>query len=431
MNSWDFFDTLCGRSCGEPWRVFDLVGGEEYRRLRQDAERRSDKTWNGIFSTLAEITGWPAERIGQLQSAEWLAELSVAFPIAENVGRVRPGDRIVTDTYFSARQIRQLADAIGLPEDLEVVASWDGKYSGAYWKTPAARGPAVHVGDNPRSDHAKPAAAGLPATLYAGGRPTAHELAWEKAGLWEIAAASRAARLQNPHDPKTRQAGWWDGAARANVPFLLTAAAMVRAHVEVARPDRVLFVTRDATLLGKAYRTLYDATAGTFFASRETLRRPSAAYLEYARTAAAGSLLVDLHGTGRTARAFSEAHGIGLQILFVCSQRRLQRQAPEIVNLASIANGTAVEVMNYDDLGRVVDVRGDLVSRATVEYDLDAVRVHRAASLAGIAACCRPPQGVTAAHVSKAAEEIRRVVPRDLVRQHQVEHPQADKPGKR
>jgi hypothetical protein len=107
MTSWDFFDTLMGRAAGhEPWRVFEAVGGAAYVRIRQEAERRSDKTWAGIFDQVREITGWTAARVEQLKRDEWAAEVAGAFPIAENVARVRPGDRIVSDTYFSTLQVR-------------------------------------------------------------------------------------------------------------------------------------------------------------------------------------------------------------------------------------------------------------------------------------------------------------------------------------
>jgi hypothetical protein len=92
------------------------------------------------------------------------------------------------------------------------------------------------------------------------------------------------------------------------------------------------------------------------------------------------------------------------------------------VTLAGVGTGTAVEVMNYHDQGRVLDVVGGEPVRAEVEYDLAAVAVHRAATLAGVAACCRPPQGVRAEHVTQAADVIRRTVPRELLRQHEVEH---------
>lgn len=422
MTSWDFFDTLMGRACGEPWRLFEAVGGPAYVPIRQEAERRSDKTWSGIFGQVRAITGWEAGRVDALARDEWAAELRGAFPIAENVARVRPGDRIVSDTYFSTEQVRELADRIGIPRTVDIVTSWDDKWTGRWWRSEQARQADLHIGDNPRSDLAQPRAAGLAAERYCGGTATKQEAAWEKAGLWEIAAASRAARLQNPHPKGSPEAGWWDGAAAANVPFLLTAAALVHDYAAIAQPERIFFVSRDAILLAEVYHAIYRGTVGIFHASRETLRRPSESFVRYARPLAPGTLFVDLHGTGKTVREFSRTTGIDLAYVFVCGQRRLQAHAPALATLRGIGTGTAVEVANYHHEGRVLDVVGDRPVRADLEYDDRIVRVHQAATLAGATLCCRRPRGVTPEHLVEAAEICGRTVPRDLLRQHQVEH---------
>ncbi len=421
MNSYDFFDTLCGRGCGEPWRIFEVVGGPAYVELRQEAERQSDKTWAGIFAKVRELSRLPARRVEDLAAAEWEAELAGAFPIAENVDLVRPGDRIVTDTYFSEDQVRQLAARIGIPDGVEFVVSWDDKFTGKYWKTRAAREPAVHVGDNPRSDVQQPTKKGIIARRYVEA-PSDYDKAWQKAGLWEVAAAARAARLRNPHAPGTPEHGWWEGAAAANVPFLILAAALVHDYRRLARPERLAFVSRDGILLAQAYEQIYGEPAWVFHASRSTLRKPSEGFLTYVKRLAPGTLFVDLHGTGKSIHEFSTATGVELPVVFVCGQKRLRPYAPAILPLGGIATGTAVEVMNYHDEGRVIDVVGDRPVRAELEYDLEIVKVHRAATLAGLSACCRPPQGVTPAHLAEAAEVVRRIVPAALLRQHEVEH---------
>lgn len=424
MRSWDYFDTLHGRTTGvDPWRLFDLVAGEEYRRLRQAAEAASDKSWRGIFDSLRRITGWSSSRVDELRDREEAAEIACGFPIVENTAQVGPGHRIVSDTYFDADQVRRLAGSIGLPDGLDVVVSWDGKWTGRYWRGPG-RATTLHVGDNARSDVAQAAAAGVEARRYAGGGWTKAERALDKAGRWQVAAAARAARLQNPHEPGSAAWRWWDGAAAANVPFLLLAAAAVRQYAEAAGRRRIYFVSRDSILLGRAYAALYpDAETGTFHASRETFRRPSPSFLTYVKRLAGDTLFVDLHGTGRTMRQFATAAGLDLAYVFVCGQQRLQAHAPHLATLQGIGTGTAVEVMNYHTEGRVIDVTAaGEPARAAVEYDLEVVRVHQAATLLGVAACCRPPDGVTAAEVTAAADTVRRAVPRELLRQHEVEH---------
>lgn len=425
MTSWDFFDTLCGRRTGhEPWRLFDCVGGEEFRKLRQLAETRSDKTWSGIWRAMAEITSWPSARLAELEAREWQAEREAAFPIAENVRRVAAGDRIVSDCYFSTAQVRELADLIGIPNSVKIVTSWDGKWTGRWWQTPAAREPSVHIGDNHRSDFLKPKSAGIASELYVGSRPTKAESDETARGRWAVAAAMRTARLQGPHEPGSPEARYWVSASQANVRFLLLATNLVRGYVEACRPRRVLFVTRDTLLLQQAYAASYDdLEVGTFYASRETLRRPSPAFVKYVRSVAPATLFVDLHGTGRTVAEFSRQTGIDLAYVFVCGQRRLPALYPRLVTLRGIMTGTAIEVMNYDVEGRVLDVVDGRPARAQIEYDASIVSVHRAATLCGVESCCEPPVGVTPEEVSRAAEDVRVAVCRELLRQHQVEHP--------
>lgn len=423
MNSWDFFDTLCGRSCGEPWRLFEAVGGPQYVPLRQEAERRSDKTWAGIFRAFRDLSGWPADRVDRLQADEWQAEVDGAFPIVENASAVQPGDRIVSDSYFSATQIRTLADRIGIPQDVEIVASWDGKWSGRWWRSDAAAEAAIHTGDNQKSDFNEARAAGRKARLYTGGRWTAVETSWLKAGLWEIAGAARAARLQCPHESGSSRAAWWMSAAQGNVPFLLAAAAVVHDYAAAAGAGRLAFVSRDAILLGRVYQAVYGEKVQTFHASRQTLTSPSPAFVRYARGFADGTLLVDLHGTGRTVRAFTRSTGVRLNYAFVCGQRRMPPEAPALALLQGINTGTAIEVANYHDQGRVIDVDdAGRPIRDQVEYDLEVVRVQHEATMAGAALCCRPPVGVQPRHVTEAADVVRRLVPRQLMLQHQVHH---------
>jgi len=423
VTSWDFFDTLYGRAAGhDPWRVFEAVGGRDYVPIRQEAERRSDKTWGGIFDQVREITGWPAARVESLARDEWSAEVAGGFPIAENVARVRPGDRIVSDTYVSTAQVRELADRIGIPKDVEIVTSWDGKHSGRWWRSQEAREADLHVGDNRRSDFDGPRACRLRAELYKGGKPTAAEISWERSGLWEIAGAARAARLQNPYPDGSDEARWWNGAASTNVQFVLTAAALVHDYAASHQVDRLMFVSRDSILLGRVYQAVYGSSGGTFYASRATLRNPSEQFVRYARSLAGGTLFVDLHGTGKSVAEFERKTGVRLSYLFVCGQKRLPAHAPYLTTLRGIGTGTAVEVMNYHDEGRVIDVQDGRPVLDELEYDPRIVRIHQAATLAGALRVCRRPRGVRPSHLADAADRVRRAVPRELLRHHQVEH---------
>lgn len=434
--SWDFWDTLCGRATGrDPWRLFDLVGGPDYRRLRQEAERQSDKTWAGIFQSLRTLSGWTKARVDELRAAEWAAEVRAAFPIAANVARVRPGDLVVTDTYFSEGQIRELADRIGLPKDLEVVATYGGKHHGTVWQRLPLADIERHVGDNLHADVRQARAAGLVAEHFRAGDETAAERWLETRGWWEAAGAARAARLQNPHPPESPAAAIWAGAASALVPFLYVAAAAVHDYAIREGYRRVLVISRDTLLLGKMLAAVYgDLEVGDFHASRETFVQPSASFVEYARRQATpGTLFVDLHGSGHSLGQFVQATGLRLPCLIVCRFHK-PLAGHELVDglckAKSINHGTSLEVMNYHDEGRVVDVIDGRPVRQPLEYDAELVAIQQAAAAAGIAAATRPIRPPAPDELAELVARCHADAPAALRRQHVVAHPFA-KPARR
>jgi hypothetical protein len=428
--SWDFFDTLLGRSTGvDPWRLFDVVGGEEFRRIRQRAEREADeKTLPGIYRQLGRITKWEPSDIEPLYRGELQAELQAAFPIVENVRLVQPGDTIVTDTYLDAGQIRLLADRIGLPADLRIVATYGGKHRGDVWRQ-ALRGEIRrHTGDNVHADVHVPRRHGVVTEHYAGGGWTRAEKGLDASGLWAAAAASRAVRLQNPYDPGTPERAAWDAQA-ANVAFLWAAAASVRHFAQETGHSRVLFVSRSALTLGDVFAAFYpEVPSGTFHASRQVYRSPSSSFLAYARRELRpGTLLVDLHGSGASWAAFREASGIDamcVMVLGVAGFRRRRRMlVPQLSEAATAGDGTSIEVANYALAGRVIDVVGDRVERDELEYDPALVQVAHAAiaSATRVAvAPSRPPSWEELTQLSRAACAA---VPAGLRRQHVVTHP--------
>lgn len=435
QTSWDFFDTLCGRATGhEPWRLFDLVGGPEYRRLRQEAERRSDKTWAGIFHSLRAISGWTKARVEELQASEWAAELRAAFPIAANVARVRPGDTIVTDTYFAEDQIRELASRIGLPAGVDIVATYGGKHHGTVWSRLPLAAIERHVGDNVHADVRQARAAGLAAEHYAGGSPTASEEWLSARGWWEVAGAARAARLQNPHPPGSDEAAIWSGAAGALVPFLYIAAAAIHDYAVRLGYRRVLVISRDTILAGRMLSALYpDLEVDVFHASRQTFVEPSASFIAYARREARpGTLFVDLHGSGYSLAKFTEATRLMLPCLIVCRfYKPLDGDdiAESLCRAKSINHGTSLEVMNYHDEGRVVDVVDGQPVRDPLEYDLEKVAVQQSAAAAGIAAASRPVRPGSPDELSELVSRCHAAAPASLRRQHVVNHSLRGRPS--
>lgn len=424
MRTWDMFDTLLGRACGEPWRLFDIIGGEAFRQVRQEAERRSDKTFEGIYNALKKLTGWPQEKIDALAAKELELEHTLAFPIAENVRQVAPGDWIVTDTYFNAQQVRALADRVGVCSDAHIYASYGGKWSGDVWRQwkEEKRGIVSHTGDNKRSDYDMPRMHGYTAIRYGAGDLTTHEKFLHKVGHWDVAALSRCVRLQNPYAVDNPAHLSWFRQATCNVPFLLLCAARLAQYCQENNIEHVFFLSRDALLLKKVFIALYpEYSTAVFYASRQCYMQPSATFLAYAKEAAAtpNALFVDLQGTGKSAHQFMLEHSVPMQYIFCATPTKLLAHLPSLYKIRRFQ--TEMEVFNYDTQGRVIDVVGGEPVRDPVEYDLAAVfAAHKAVD------CLLPyifqkPTVATDHTMRLTLDEFRHAI-KQLVKQHQIHH---------
>lgn len=424
MQSWDFFDTLLGRACGEPWRVFELIGGQEFKALRQLAEQKSDKTFAGIYASLRQMTGWAADKVDDLREQEWNWERRLAFPIVPNTQRVDAKDLIITDTYFDKTQIRELADCIALPSTLEIYASYGDKHTGVIWKR--YRTGAVkltqHVGDNPHSDYGMARRNGIPALFFNDGAATGFEKFLQHAGYWDVAALSRCARLQNPYSTTDVRATIWHKHALANVPFLLLCAAKLRRYVEEKGFTRVAFVTRDTVLLHKVFTRLYpEVETATFYASRQTYRRPSASFLAYATAAAdPKTVFVDLQGTGKSAHEFMQANQLKMNYVFCTIPANLQSYVPHLFRIHRL--GTALEVFNYDTQGRVLDVVNGQPVRDRLEYSEALAQVGHDVVDCMLKSVFQSPQVPTDDVFQQTFQQMM-FAPRQLLGQHVHDHP--------
>lgn len=425
MRSWDFFDTLLGRACGAPYRVFELIGGEEFSRLRQQAEQKSDKTFDDIYRALRQMTGWSSHRINELQNQEWQWEQRLAFPILENVSGVAANDLVVTDTYFNAAEIRQLADCIGLPP-VEIVATYGGKHHGTVWKElrRKTRKIRAHTGDNRFADYEQARRYGFPAVIYRGGEATGFDKMLHAAGHWDVVGISRCVRLQNPYYRPDPRWNVWNKQAQFNLPFLMLCAARLHQYVTEHGYRHLWFLSRDTCLLQRVYNALYPSIdTATFYASRQTYEDPSPAFRAYAQAAAQTPkcLFVDLQGTGKSVNTFAAATGVTLPYIYCAMPTQLKPFRPALYPLTYV--GTELEVFNYDVMGRVVDVyRGQPVC-APIEYDVQLAAVGHEVTACAVKYLFQPPMTPEESTMRFVFAQMRRYAPRELVKQHQAHHP--------
>lgn len=216
IKSWDCFDTLIGRLKITPESIFDEVGEilgiENFRNLRLNAENRSDKTFAGIYNILSGID----------KDIEFATEMKNLFPIVENMSKVQDGDIIVSDMYYSPQEVLQLLRACGLTKDVQVYVTYGGKAQGWIWDTiPNISQIELHTGDNYHSDYTMALKNNIPAHHYTGSEMTDAEKLVYKTDK-ELAGWMRYVRLSCPYEDETQKYLWTDQ-ANLNAPALALA----------------------------------------------------------------------------------------------------------------------------------------------------------------------------------------------------------------
>jgi len=301
-NSWDIFDTIIGRKCGTPARLWSLLGAQVgingFAELRRSAEAAvqaggRDYSIHDIYRQLAKHNGFSNKQADEFCRLELALECEQAFPIAQYARRVKPGDIAVSDMYLSAAQIRTILDAAGIEKDVTIYVTCHGKTQGTVWRDVKSKHSiACHTGDNQRADVATPRRLGIRTELAATGLD-AHEQAYARHSeslAWWV-------RYRRLSDLRSGTAGTLDQLQiQFNMPMLLSWCHELREFVAAKQAAKVLFLARDGCLAKRLWDTLYPEVPSEYlYSSRECLRNGTESYVAYAnRRVTSDSVVTDL-----------------------------------------------------------------------------------------------------------------------------------------
>jgi hypothetical protein len=326
VDSFDVFDTLIARRCVDPHLVFATLeasnGIDGFAGLRRAAEQAVTgpaMTLDTIYTELGRRLGLDTDAAAALMQAEIDAELAEVIPIAENLGRVKDGDLLLSDMYLPPDAIRALLDKAGLDRRVGLVVSANGKQSGHIWKrVRSGFNIGRHLGDNPVSDVEMPRRFSIASEHTRLAEPTQVERWCFNNQLRGLGELIRAARLRiATQDPLARRLLWVQ--TQYNFPTLLLASMALHRHVVATGASRLLFSARDCYLWHGLYRALFPDVVRTeyFYTSRRTRVDPSPAYRAYCRSRLGpGSLLVDVCGSGWSSARLMETLGLHGQALY-------------------------------------------------------------------------------------------------------------------
>jgi hypothetical protein len=371
VHSFDCFDTLVGRLHREPRSIFQYM--EEnlpypgFMNLRIQGEKSAEKkTLDGIYSSIKKITGISNKKTKELRKFEFITELKNVFPIRRNLSRVRDGDIVVTDTYFTTREIQRILHTVGLRKKVKIFATYGGKYSGKIWKKIKKQYRILsHTGDNKHSDVASPKKHHIHTRWFTESSYSTIEKKLINHNLYELANLMRTLRLQNPYPFRSVSYRIWNEQAQLNVPILVLASEALYTFCTQNNCDRILFSERGCCNWIKIFRTLFPENQSISFAtSRIMYYNPSSDYLDYVRSVyTPNTVIVDEFGTGNSVLTFFDtffSQRPHLLYIFLGNNKNF---------CLAHAKTAHIEMLNQDSKGTLIGFTLEGPIRAKLEYD--------------------------------------------------------------
>jgi hypothetical protein len=160
----------------------------------------------------------------------------------------------------------------------------------------------------------------------------------------------------------------------------------------------VLFLTRDGCLLIKLFKVLYPEFRAIYFhSSRKINEHYNEDYVAYVRSVydKESCLLFDLNGAFKTARPFYQMHFNHLPRVLLFSY---DPTAPLYEGLSFMVRSVsdAIETLNADTVGTLVDFVGTRDIREPLEYDRRLVDIHHTTvdSFCSYAVRCKDISGI-------------------------------------
>lgn len=158
INSFDIFDTLIGRICGEPDGVFDAVANKikypNFKYIRKLSESKSNGLWDNIWEEFKKLSGLFESEIDEIKNIEWNIEQEYTFPIKINSSLLTEKDILISDMYLTQSMIKELLQKNNISKYDKLYVSPNGKRSGKIWNIVKNDGYDIrlHTGDNMDSD---------------------------------------------------------------------------------------------------------------------------------------------------------------------------------------------------------------------------------------------------------------------------------------
>jgi hypothetical protein len=384
VHSFDCFDTLVGRLHKDPHSTFRIVEKKfpfpGFAALRIKAATLSNETLDDIYRKMGQLKKISPKKLHQLRAFEFKTELENIFPIKQNLSRVRTGDIIVSDTYYSSKEVRSILLHAGLKKSVHVFAKPFGKVSESIWPHIQRKYTLLsHRGDNNFSDVTSPQKHGIPTKHFNKTEYTCLEKKVAESRQGELANLMRALRLLNPYKKGSVQYTIWNEQAEYNVPILILSSYYLADFCEKNQKKTILFSQRGCFHWIKIFKALFPKYHSIdFMTSRIMFRNPSPEYIKYVQSLyTSRTVIVDEQGAGESCFLLFQA--AFSQMPTQLAIFRLGHSFPGIV----YDRRTPFESLNYAPYGSLIQFTKKGPVRAPLEYNA----AHIAPAIACIKKC--------------------------------------------
>ena len=387
VNSFDVFDTLLARRVQTPHDIFTIIETTfpfpNFKHYRCVAEYSSDGTFDRIYEKFRELTGCSQDICNRLKEFEVKTEIDNSYLIATNCNRVRDGDILVSDMYFTEEIIMRILRAHGFAKNVTLYVTQGGKRNGTIWPRLKEKYTInLHLGDNLESDIKMAGEAGIPAEHTSIHEFNATEQFFIKHGYTQFGLFIREFRHQNPYPVNTNNYELYNDQAIFNIPLLVLCSYSLHAMIKAENRTTLVMIMRDCCLLKYIFPLLFsDIECRELQSSRNVNLNPNQEYKDYLKAIynPDSCLLFDLYGSFHSGRElFKELFGAYPRIhLLGCNTLKSSDVSPVYEGLTYTSSNN-YENFNIDSDGSMLRLEnGAFVRIPIIEYEIEDALVYR------------------------------------------------------
>jgi hypothetical protein len=362
MNSYDVFDTLIARRFvnNDPillsiQQITQIPNFAEQRKMSDDGTRSLYQ----IYEDLANKGVIKSEQLMNFYKLETELEKSHTFGIKENIKKVRDGDLLISDMYFSGADILQLVRFAGCDKQVTIYQSNSDKRTGVLWDRLKDKNLIdVHLGDNIISDVENPRARGIRADHYIDAiQLTGVEQVLHKNKMDLLACLIREVRLKRNEE----EYNFFAPSNQLNLPLLVICSELLfRRH----KSKKIVFLGRDCQLLYKIYNAFYENAYYIPFSRKIAYAQPTEASAYLKAHMPPNSVLIDMSSTGATWEKICKVYPFDIEVVIYSDLFHYTKEKPVLPNSFSWIfknsdmgqTNEMVEVFNCGDHGVIEEV---------------------------------------------------------------------------